>query len=294
MRHFILGSDWWTDCDDAVALRLLCRAHRKGEIHLDGIVINACMDDSVRSVDGFLQLESCGDIPLGIDLAATDFVGTPSYQKGLAPYAVRYTSNRDVEDGVRLYRRILAEATEPIEMVEIGFLQVFAALLESEADDISPLTGMELLKTKVSKCWVMAGRWDADGEKEHNFCNNERSKKAGAIFCEKCPVPVTFLGWEVGADVISGGNLSHDDFLWRVLADHGSPAGRYSWDPMLVLLAVIGEEEKAGYERVCGTARVDAETGKNYFVRHADGKHAFVVKTKENSYYEKCINQRIQ
>mgnify|MGYP003296410011 CR=1 FL=1 len=30
---------------------------------------------------------------------------------------------------------------------------------------------MELVKEKVSKLWVMAGKWDADGEKENNFCN---------------------------------------------------------------------------------------------------------------------------
>lgn len=28
MRKFILGTDWWTDCDDVVALRILARAHK--------------------------------------------------------------------------------------------------------------------------------------------------------------------------------------------------------------------------------------------------------------------------
>ena len=31
-RAFILDTDWWTDCDDIVALRLLCNLHKKGEI----------------------------------------------------------------------------------------------------------------------------------------------------------------------------------------------------------------------------------------------------------------------
>ena len=42
MRRFILGTDWWTDCDDAVALRMLTRAHRAGEIRLLGIALNGC------------------------------------------------------------------------------------------------------------------------------------------------------------------------------------------------------------------------------------------------------------
>ena len=293
MRHFILGTDWWTDCDDAVAIRMLARAHKSGAICLDGVVINACMEDSVASLDGFLTLEGCENIPLGLDAEATDFGGKPPYQKRLAPFAGRYKSNADAEDAVKLYRRLLAEAKAPVEMVEIGYLQAFAALLDSEADEISPKTGLALVKEKVSKCWVMAGKWDADGEKENNFCRNGRSRLAGAAFCEKCPVPVTFLGWEVGFDVISGGALSHEDYLWQALADHGSPEGRSSWDPMLVLLALTGDEERAGYTAVYGDARVNAQTGQNYFTPQDGGRHAYVVKAKENAYYEDLINQSI-
>ena len=47
MRRFILDTDWWTDCDDAVALRLLCNAHKNKEIDFIGININACMPYSV-------------------------------------------------------------------------------------------------------------------------------------------------------------------------------------------------------------------------------------------------------
>ena len=34
MRNFILGTDWWTDCDDVVAMRVITKAHKKGEINL--------------------------------------------------------------------------------------------------------------------------------------------------------------------------------------------------------------------------------------------------------------------
>ena len=49
MRSFILGTDWWTDCDDVVALRLLARAHKAKEIELLGIILNGCMEYSVTS-----------------------------------------------------------------------------------------------------------------------------------------------------------------------------------------------------------------------------------------------------
>ena len=294
MREFIFGTDWWTDCDDLAAMRILLRAHKKGEIKLLGVGINACMDLSVPSVDGFINLEGVKDIPLGIDLQATDFEGTHlKYQKNLAPFAVKYKKNEDAESAVRLYRRLLAESNGDVHIVEVGFLQVFADLLLSGPDDISPETGLSLVKSKVKKVWVMAGKWDEEGGREHNFCNNPRSRKGGEIFCRMCPVPVTFLGFEIGIKVVSGDKLSHGDFLYKGFSDHGSERGRYSWDPMTALMAVIGDEEKAGYDTVSGSARLDKETGRNYFTENENGLHKYVKMKLAPEYYSDMINSII-
>ena len=82
--------------------------------------------------------------------------------------------------------------------------------------------------------------------------------------------------------------------LHLALCDHGSGSGRSSWDPMLCLLACVGDEESAGYEVVRGKARVNPETGANYFLREEKGLHAYVIKKKENAYYEAAINERIK
>lgn len=294
MRDFILGTDWWTDCDDAVAVRLLARAVRRGEVGLLGVGINACMADSVASMDGFLRKEGLADIPLGIDLAGTDFGGQPPYQKRLAQYARRYRQNEEAEDAVRLYRRLLAQAKDKVEIVEIGFLQVIAGVLQSGADEVSDKTGMELVREKVERMWVMAGKWDGEGERENNFCRNARASTAAEAFCRLCPVPVTFLGWEVGVHVLTGGHLLPGDVLGDVLRDHGSAGGRHSWDPMLMLLALTGDTQRAGYDAVRGWARVDADTGANFFQRDVQGRHQFVVKAREDAFYSETINALIE
>lgn len=290
MRNFILGTDWWTDCDDAMAVRLLARAHKAGKICLKGIGMNACMEYSVKSLDGFLHAEGVCDIPIGIDAEATDFGGKGAFQKNLSLLPSRYSSNADAEDATRLYRRILSESKEKIEIIEIGFMNVISAVIESGPDDISDMSGMKLIKEKVNKIWVMAGKWDEACGKEHNFEKNERSRIAGNILCEKCPVPITFLGWEVGADVITGGNLKEDDVLKKVLCDHGSPNGRSSWDPMLVMLALTGDESNAGYDVVCGKAEVNRLNGENNFYPSNNGKHKYVIKKENNEYYKNQIN----
>ena len=293
MRNFILGTDWWTDCDDAVALRLLLNEKKRKNIDLIGIVVNAVMDCSIASVDGFLQLENETDIPIGVDLAGNDFGGFPPYQKRLSEYAARYKSNSDAEDAVHLYRRLLASSDDKVEIIEIGFLQAFAALLLSEGDDISPLCGIDLVREKVSRCWIMAGKWDKDGDCEHNFAKNRRSIDGGMTVLEKCPVPITFLGWEVGYGVITGDELDRDDHLYRVLIDHKSENGRHSWDPMTVLLAIVGDLKSAGYRSVVGKASLDAADGANHFTECKGGPHAYVIKKKNDSYYKDEINKRI-
>jgi len=294
MRSIILGTDWWTDCDDAVALRLLCRASKKGEISLRAVGINACTDGSVESVDGFLCAEGLDDVPVGIDLAADDFNGTPVYQKVMRRYARRFHANEEAQDAMKLYRRVLAQAESEVDIVEIGFMQVLVALLESGPDEISEKTGMQLAEEKIGKVWVMAGKWDEEEGRENNFVRNERARRAGHAFCERCPVPVTFLGWEIGADVITGKFLREDDPLHRALADHGSAKGRSSWDPMLIHLALAGDAEKAGYDTVRGRAQVSAETGRNRFERDEKGLHEYVVRKYGHEWYEEIIEGMIE
>lgn len=293
MRQFIVGTDWWTDCDDAVAMRILARAHLKGEIRILGVGINACMEHSVSSLDAFLRQEGLCDLPMGIDLAATDFGRNPPYQKRLAENSIGCRKNEEVEDAVKLYRRLLAQAEGPVEIIEIGYTQVLSGLLESHGDEISSRTGLELVKEKVPKLWMMAGRWSEEDGWENNFARNERARIAGEIVCRLCPVPITFLGWEVGCDVITGSRLPEDDVLHQVLCDHGSPNGRMSWDPMLVVLALAGDEEAAGYDLVRGTACVNPETGTNRFVPSADGLHGYVVRKRGIEYYQDQIDELI-
>lgn len=294
MRNFILGTDWWTDCDDVVALRLLARAHKNEEIKLLGIILNGCMEYSVASLEGFLNTEKVNDIQIGIDLKATDFGGNPPYQRRLSQYAKKYQNNTEAEDAVKLYRSILSKSDQPVELIEIGYPQVLTALLQSESDDICKLNGIELVKNKVSKIWMMAGKWDKNPDKENNFARNARSRKAANILCDICPIPITFLGWEVGATVITGDNLDKNDPLYRALCDHGSLNGRSSWDPMLCHLAIIGNEQKAGYSVVKGKASVDAATGENSFSVCDDSLHSYVVKQKDDVYYANAINNLIK
>ena len=287
MRKFILDTDWWTDCDDAVAICLLCKAHCKKEIELLGINVNACMPFSIPALDVFTREYGCGELPLGLDHSAVGFEGEPSYQEHLAQVRPVRRKNEDVPKGHEFYKELLSKAQDSsVELISIGFTQVLAGLLKDPC-------AFELLRRKVSHLWIMAGKWDEPRGLEYNFYKNEITRRSAAELCASWPTPVTFLGFEVGESVKSGGRLPDGELLKQVMTDHGSVTGRSSWDPMTVLLALAGDPEKAGYACVYGHASAEPETGCNSFVPDPSGPHRYVVKRYADSFYADAIDLRL-
>ncbi len=287
----IHGTDWWTDCDDIAALRLLCRAHKAGIIELKCVCADAVTDKTAPSISAFMKNEGVS-VPIGLDRTFIDDGSRGKYQDVFAEYP-HDVENKDCDEAYRVYRRALCEVDGKADITEIGFPQIIHQLMASGPDDISPLCGRELIKEKVNKIWMMAGRWDIENGKEYNLCAYPAARKAAHYIFENSPVPVTLLGWEVGDSVITGKKQSDGDMLKYGYTAHGSENGRSSWDPMLVLLAIINDEEKAGYCTVCGKASADEKTGINNFTV-GSGNHKYVIKKFPDSYYENMIDELIK
>ncbi len=292
-RAVIFGTDWHTDCDDAVAVRVLAWAQWKGLIRLLGVSIDSAMACSVSSMKAFLEEEQLAGVPVALDHSAFDYGGPAAYQPRLAAGRDREKENREAEESVRMYRRLLAGAEAPVDLIEVGFSQVLAALLLSEPDDLSPLSGEALVASRVGRLWMMGGKWDSETVPEFNFSKTEKARHAIHTVVEKCPVPITFLGFEVAVDILSGTVLNQctwDDALRTVLSDYGASDGRPSWDPLLTYLACIGDPERVGFRCVCGTASIDPESGCNRLTPNPKGPHCYVVKQQPNSFYRETLD----
>ena len=289
--NILHGTDWWTDCDDIAALRVLCRAHKAGKINLCCVGIDSVMEYSAASVSAFMNSEGL-EIPIGVDFAAVREGKNCRYQKLLAGYPHSVNGNNDCEEAWRLYRKTLASLPGKADITEVGFPEIVMQLLQSPPDEYSPLTGAELVKEKVDKIWLMAGRWDRTPGLEYNLSAYPVCAEAGHYICENSPVPLIFLGFEVGIDVISGGDVPDGDLLKIAFNAHGSANGRSSWDPMLALAAVTQDLAAAGYAAVYGRAQVDPATGKNTFAP-GDGPHCYLVKTQPDAYYEALLSRAL-
>lgn len=282
----IFGTDWWTDCDDVAALTILLKAQKQGLVDLRAVGVSSVMQYTAPSVKAVCEAHGLGGVPIGLDTAAKRKGLFCLYQKKLAAFCASGFTNADCPEAYSLYRKELVSVQGKAVIVDVGFPQIIMELLTSGPDEYSALNGMRLVESKVSEIVLMGGRWEKG--MEYNFCANRLSRTSAAYICERCPVPLTFLGYEVGKTVITGGKNA-PGLTGVAYAAHLSPRGRPSWDPMTAVYALVGDAAKAGYKRVCGTASVDPKTGKNRFAPSAGGRHAYLVKEKDDRFYKEQI-----
>ena len=254
--NVIFDTDWWTDCDDVAALDILLKAHKYGLIRLRAVGINSVMPYSAPSLKALCEQYGLDELPIGLDRKAERKGLLCLYQKKLASRCKPGFTNADCPDAYKLYRSALASLREKAVIVDVGFPQIIMELLQSPPDACSDLNGAELVKSKVSEIVLMGGRWDRKVGMEYNFCAYGLNREAAAYICEHCPVPLTFLGFEVGKDIVTGGKTV-PGLTGLAYAAHRSPEGKPSWDPMTALFAITGSAEKAGYRRIRGKASVN-------------------------------------
>ena len=80
-RKFIFETDWFSDCDDCVALRFLARNLDKEHLLL-GVNVNAFSPYAYPSICAFLENEKI-DCPVGLDFDG-NYQGEAKYQENMA------------------------------------------------------------------------------------------------------------------------------------------------------------------------------------------------------------------
>lgn len=255
----IFDTDIGWDCDDAGALCLLHRLCDMGEAELLATVhcyntpfVAGCLD-AINT--------HCGrSVPVGVnyEIPKTD-PGT--YGGALCEgFANRYPPSTygtpdAPPDSLVLLRRLLTEAEEgSITFVTVGNQANLARLVQSEGDDISPLSGIELIRRKVKRTVVMGGRfyeaWPmviySDNVNnigpvttEWNIYDNI---PAAQTVSRLWPTELVYSSTEIGTYIYTMKGWTTKTFPEDPVALsyelHNGGAGRSSWDHTAVLEAV--------------------------------------------------------
>lgn len=303
----IFDTDMDTDCDDAGALSILFHAHHAGAIRLLGVIADSPRRSAAPCCDVMCRHAGLS-LPVGA-VYEKDLLSLPRFsdyrrhcegmpascfynQKLAEPAGLR---DEDYPSAVRTYRRILSEAPEKsVTIVCVGFLTALADLLQSGGDDLSPLTGPELMEKKVLRV-VSMGDAPYGEERPVNF-NYAMDRTATEIFFAACPVPVIVC--PLGTDVVTGHTLSA-----RLPASHplriayesftgGPHRGRSSWDLIAVLYAVCPKTPHLRAE-AHGTIRYDASLHRMLWQENGPRQDVLLVQTASDrklaEYLEKLL-----
>lgn len=273
----IFDTDLDSDVDDVGALAMLLNLHTDGDIELLGVVVTS--DDPYAPVCAAAINSFYGfpDIPVGFLMGQEKLNNHSRYTRQLASeFPSGLSGWEDAHNAVSLYRKLLAESPdESVFIVTVGHLTSLQQLLLSLPDQISPLSGHELVRKKV-KQWICMGGHYPEG-KEANFY---RPDPLSTYYCvNNWDKDVIFCGWEAGNPVITGGEYIRETLdsthpVYRGYELYNNFSGRQSWDQIAVLMLL-----DAGYEFftfVRGECIVMPD-GSNSWKNDPLGPHRYVV-----------------
>jgi len=291
----IFDTDIGNDVDDVLALGMIHALESRGECKLLAITITKDHPLAAPFTDAVNTFYGRGDIPIGVCRSGVTtqqgkFIGLASTRDdGALRYPHDLLTGADAPNAVEVLRKSLASAEDgSVAIAQVGFSTNLANLLDSAADGISPLSGMDLVKQKVRLLSIMAGTFTQimgkDGKqldrKEYNIVKDiPAAKKIVADW----PTPIVWSGYEIGISLPYPHQSIERDFSYidhHPLADayvlyNPPPHDRPTWDLTSVLYAVRPDR---GYFEISSPVRVAvADDGLTTFEESADGQHRYLI-----------------
>lgn len=204
----IFDTDIGNDVDDTLAMGVIHALQNRKECQLIAVTITKDNQYAAPMVSLINTFYGRPDIPVGLirsgitpdDGRYLKEIVEMKNEKGEDAFPRTIQPNSNVQDAVDLLRKTLADAEDgTVVAIQVGFSTNFARLMDTEPDDISPLSGMELIKKKIRLLSVMAGIFVPKyNQVEYNIqCDVPAAKKLFAGW----PTPIIFSGLEIG-DVI--------------------------------------------------------------------------------------------
>jgi len=248
----IFETDMGNDVDDAMALDLLYKAMDDGKINLLGISCHKQSRHAAEFVDilntwyGYPSIPiACAKNPVA-NSEATDYTEAVCGMKRSdgSPLFARSKNADHIEDAVAMYRRLLAaQPDHSVVIISVGFFTTLAQLLDSPADNISPLTGRDLARLKLKLTSVMAGSFGDKKRAEFNVINDIA---AAQKFFAEWPAPLVLSPFELGAMAPYPAESIERDFAWTPAhpvveaykAYKKMPYNRATWDLTSALYAL--------------------------------------------------------
>ena len=295
--NIIFDSDLGPDYDDVGALAILHAMADSGRVNILATLSSNKHELVVPSIEVINTYFNRPRLPLGAPKSDGANMGSSQHWADsiVAKYPHTINSTSEAPDAVMVYRKILqGQPDNSVTIVTVGFLTNLYNLLKSQPDDLSPLTGKELVEKKVKRLVSMAGRFP-EGKEFNVFIDSAASKY---VF-ENWPGEIIFTGFEIGKEIFTGVSLMNssvsnspvrDVFRISIPLSEEDRNGRMSWDETAVIIAVYGTEGFFDTKR--GTIIVHPD-GSNEWRDDPGGKQMYVIQKMPVPEITKFIEDRM-
>ena len=286
--NVIIDTDLGNCTDDLFALQAAFAYRAKGKCRILGVLQSCGEEKCHRLADALMHYYKADDIPLGLVRSGNlhPVECTPYYEIAdlVKSDNKLYFPPTDIPlsqrlSGMKLYRKLLSEAADgSVNIVCLGMLTSLGQLMDSEADEYSSLSGMELIRRKVKSVDISGGCFSAvplryaDTGGNTQFLDVEYNVGGDIPLAKKVieqwPTPLHLYPLEAGMSFPS----VHDRILAQYSWQPESPiyqtysrynewekgdVGQYLWDAVTTFHCILGED----YFTCTGpcTVRVDDE-----------------------------------
>src|ERR1035437_2766459 len=276
----IFDTDMGPDYDDVGALAFLHAMADSGKAEILATVASNKHELVAPSINVINTYFGRSELPVGAPKTAGVNLGSSQHWADsiVAKYPHTVKSTSESANAVDIYRKILSsQPDKSVTIVTVGFLTNLSNLLKSEPDNNSPLSGKELVTSKVSRLVSMAGRFP-EGKEFNIFMDSVSSK----FVYENWPGEVIFSGFEIGAEIHTGLKLIKSDiknspvkdvFRISIPLSAEDKEGRMSWDETAALIGVYGTD--GFFDTIKGKIIVNPD-GSNTWENSPDGKQSYV------------------
>jgi len=283
VKKIFIDTDMGSDCDDVAAVAILAHFHKLGKINLLGVSHTSATPRTVEYLDMVCRFYGYKTKNLA---AANKEWGIGEFREGFFDDVLdgfTYSKSSLGLNAVQLMRKQLSTVKDAT-ILCIGPLNNMSRFLNSSPDEISPLSGEEILAQNVKEVVVMGGifnnkRYEFYGETfdvEYNIKSDTCSSKN---FIENCPAKITFVEFELGynvktfADTVASAVETPIKRAYKLF----NSDSRESWDVVAALYCLFGEN---GYYRASMDGECVVENnGKTNFYEKIGGRHRYLIET---------------
>jgi inosine-uridine nucleoside N-ribohydrolase len=293
----IFDTDLGPDYDDVGALAFLHAMADSGKAEILATVSSNMHELVAPSIDVINTYFGHPSLLIGAPKTTGVNLGSSQHWADsiVSRYPHKINSTSEVADAVDIYRKTLAsQPDKSVTIVTVGFLTNLNNLLNSKPDNLSQLTGKELVNRKVKQLVSMAGKFP-EGKEFNIYMDSTASKNV----YENWPGEIIFTGFEIGWEIRTGLQLIKspvlnspvkDVFRISIPLSEEDKNGRMSWDETAVLIGVYGTE--GFFETVRGRIIVN-DDGSNKWENDPIGKHCYVKQKMSVPEMSKFIEDRM-